>query len=285
MNVRSLVDQYRYHRWDAFLPMSKDEKVIAYSISFTFLFYLIGALYLVAPIIGWSLLIAIGLRWSSGQRLSFKNTKWLIFLWFLSAILLEVALILGHIDFNLGFGKIIKSTIGWAKGWALLSIFIILGYTLDIRYQVVCRAACIVGLAALIITPVLVFAYIASLPQTVFVSPLKVLGGSGPEYFTIQLYEIDPFNGRPRWRFFRPMGSCGWICRKSIPSLRMVRKRHQMASRWDSRKCHHDFFSCLTHGTNRFVDGTNCRVGSFEIDPLMGNRSCGNRPTSTRCLL
>ena len=204
MNVRSLVDQYRYHRWDAFLPMSKDEKVIAYSISFTFLFYLIGALYLVAPIIGWSLLIAIGLRWSSGQRLSFKNTKWLIFLWFLSVILLEVALILGHIDFNLGFGKIIKSTIGWAKGWALLSIFIILGYTLDIRYQVVCRAACIVGLAALIITPFLIFAYIASLPQTVFVSPLKVLGGSGPEYFTIQLYEIDPFNGRPRWRFFAP---------------------------------------------------------------------------------
>ena len=202
--IKELVEEVRYHRWDQLLPLNKDEKVIAYSISFTFLFYLVGALYLVAPVIGWGFLAAIMLRWTAGEKLSFKNTKWLISLWCLSAVLLEFALIMGHIDFNLGFGKIIKSTIGWAKGWALLSIFIILGYMLKIRYQVVCRAACIVGLAAILITPVLVFAYIARLPEMLFVSPLKVLGGSGPEYFTIQLYEIDPFNGRPRWRFFAP---------------------------------------------------------------------------------
>jgi hypothetical protein len=36
------------------------------------------------------------------------------------------------------------------------------------------------------------------------VSPLKVLGGAGDEFFTVILYEIDPFNGSPRWKFFAP---------------------------------------------------------------------------------
>ncbi|MCH2190333.1 MAG: O-antigen ligase domain-containing protein [Gammaproteobacteria bacterium] len=202
--IKKLIEEVRYHRWSQLLPLNKDEKVIGYSISFTFLFYSVGALYLVAPVIGWLFLAVIMLRWTAGEKLFFKNTKWLIYLWFLSAIILEFALIMGHLDFNLGFGKIIKSTVGWAKGWALLSIFIVLGYMLKIRYQVVCRAACIVGLVALLITPVLVLSYIASLPEVLFISPLKILGGSGPEYFTVQLYEIDPFNGRPRWRFFAP---------------------------------------------------------------------------------
>jgi hypothetical protein len=122
----------------------------------------------------------------------------------LSAVVLEVTLVLGHIDFNLGFAKIIKSSIGWAKGWALLSIFIILGYTLEVRYEVVCRAACVVGLIDVLVTPFLFAAYVLGLPETLYVSPLKVLGGSGPEFFTIRLYEIDPFNGRPRWRYFAP---------------------------------------------------------------------------------
>jgi len=191
-------------RWTQFSPLSSDEKLIALSISCTFLFYLFGALYLVAPIIGWGLFGAIILRWSSGQQLAFKNTKWLIILWGLSALLLQLALILGHIDFNLGFGKIVKSSVGWAKGWALLSIFVILGYTLEVRYRVVCRAACIVGLIAILVTPLLALSYALGLPETVYVSPLKILGGSGPEFFTVRLYEIDPFNGQPRWRYFAP---------------------------------------------------------------------------------
>jgi len=191
-------------RWGVFSPISLDERVIVVSITFTFFFYLIGALYLVAPIVGWALLIMQLGRWSTTKPAIAQNSWWLIKLWVIGVLGLEVALIVGHLDFNLGFGKIVKSTIGWAKGWALLAVFIVLGFSLSIRYQVICRAACIVGLVAMLITPMLVFAFFVGLPGHLYVSPLKILGGAGPEFFTVILYEIDPFNGAPRWRFFAP---------------------------------------------------------------------------------
>jgi len=202
--LSNIINLARHERWAPFGELSRDEAIFAYSITFTFLFYLVGALYLVAPVIGWSLFAILILRWSSGERFSKKSTRWLIVLWCLSALVLEASLIIAHVDFNLGFGKIIKSTIGWAKGWALLSIFVILGYTLGIRYQVICRAACIIGLIAILVSPILIMAFVIGLPEILYVSPLKVLGGSGPEFFTVRLYEIDPFNGKPRWRYFAP---------------------------------------------------------------------------------
>ena len=185
-------------------PLTKDEQIITICITYTFVFYLLGALYLVAPIVGWVLLAVVIARWSIAKPFANQNSQWLIRLWILCAIVLEFALVMGHIDFSLGFGKIIKSTIGWAKGWALLSVFIVLGFTLQIRYRVICRAACVIGLIAIIAAPILIFAYFVGLPNQLYVSPLKILGGAGPEFFTVILYEIDPFNGAPRWRFFAP---------------------------------------------------------------------------------
>lgn len=191
-------------RWASFGGLNFEERVIAWAVSYTFVFYLLGALYLVAPIVGWVMIGVLVYRWviaSPGEK---QNTQWVIWSWVACALMLEVALIVGHIDFNLGIGKIIKSTIGWAKGWALLSVFIILGFRLNLRYQVVCRAACIIGLVAIILTPFLILSYLVGLPDHLYVSPLKVLGGAGDEFFTVILYEIDPGNGSPRWRFFAP---------------------------------------------------------------------------------
>ncbi|RBP51420.1 O-antigen ligase domain-containing protein [Arenicella xantha] len=206
----SAVTAWFNQRWDFIGTPTWQEKALLSSITFTFGFYLIGALYLVAPLVGWTLAaalltqIASPLSINPTRQQAKQNAHWLIILWCCSAILLEIALIVGHVDFNLGFGKIIKSTIGWAKGWALLSLFIVLGYAFQIRYRLVCRAACIVGLLALIVTPFLVLAYVLGLPDFLYVSPLKIFGGAGAEFFTVILYEIDPGNGAPRWRFFAP---------------------------------------------------------------------------------
>ena len=195
-------------RWEEFCALSPAEQLITRSITFTFAFYLIGALYLVAPILGWSLLAGLIFRWALSYEQSVpslkQNSSWLIAVWVVGACVLEITLVIGHVNFDLGFAKIIKSSIGWAKGWALLSIFIVLGFYFNIRYQLICRAACIVGLIALLITPFLIVAYVVGLPDYLYVSPLKVLGGAGDEFFTVILYEIDPFNGSPRWRFFAP---------------------------------------------------------------------------------
>jgi len=194
----------REARWSPFGELSFDERIIVGCITFTFLFYLVGALYLVAPIIGWGMIVVLVSRWAFKQTAEIQNSRWLIVVWILCALMLELSLIKGHIDFDLGFAKIIKSTIGWAKGWALLCVFIVLGFSLTLRYQVICRAACIIGLIAICITPILVVAYFLGLPDHLYVSPLKVLGGAGDEFFTVILYEIDPGNGSPRWRFFAP---------------------------------------------------------------------------------
>jgi len=203
MNV--LMQQFAYQaRWSEFAALNFEERVVVRSISYTFLFYLIGALYLVAPVVGWTMICVVVGRWAMMSSTRKQNAHWLIWCWVACAILLEVTLVIAHVDFNLGLGKTIKSTIGWAKGWALLSVFVVLGFCLNIRYQAICRAACVIGLIAVVITPLLIVAYLLGLPDHLYVSPLKVLGGAGDEFFTVILYEIDPGNGAPRWRFFAP---------------------------------------------------------------------------------
>jgi len=118
-------------------------------------------------------------------------------------IVMLIALIVGHFTNDYGLGAVIKSTIGWAKGWALLAIFPLIG-CLNIRPQIIYRAACIVSLHTIILTPVFILAWKIGLPQVLYVSPVQKVGGPGPEFFAMSLYEIDPSNGSPRWRLFTP---------------------------------------------------------------------------------
>lgn len=42
------------------------------------------------------------------------------------------------------------------------------------------------------------------MPATLYVSPLEIVGGPGPEFFNVELYGISPDVGGARWRFFAP---------------------------------------------------------------------------------
>ncbi|WP_372878968.1 O-antigen ligase family protein [Spongiibacter marinus] len=117
---------------------------------------------------------------------------------------MEVALIFGHFDFYLGIPATIKSTIGWAKGWALLAVFILIGATLPIRPELIYRACCVICLHTLLLIPLFVIAAYTPIPGTIYISPLKAIGGPGPEFFEFQLYGINPESLGPRWRFFTP---------------------------------------------------------------------------------
>lgn len=189
-------------------PQNFAERVIWYSITRTYLFYLFGALYILAPVIAWVLLLHLGIKlWRQteltavGDKISIPMGIWV---WVVAMLVMEFALLVGHIDFELGLGKIIKSSIGWAKGWALIAIFPLIG-CLQVRAELIYKATAIVCLQTLIIMPFLIAAYLAGLPQDLYVSPLKLVGGPGPEYFTVTLYGINP-DGTPRWRLFTPWG-------------------------------------------------------------------------------
>ncbi|MBK8814184.1 MAG: O-antigen ligase domain-containing protein [Methylococcaceae bacterium] len=189
-------------------PQNFAERVIWFSITRTYLFYLVGGLYILAPVIARVLLFHLGyILWRqtpltpSSERIFIPFGVWV---WIVSMLVMELALLVGHADYGLDLGQTIKSTIGWAKGWALIAIFPMIG-CLHVRPELIYKATAIVCLHTLIIMPFLIVAYLVHLPADLYVSPLQAVGGPGPEYFTVTLYGINP-DGTPRWRLFTPWG-------------------------------------------------------------------------------
>jgi hypothetical protein len=188
-------------------PETFPEQVIWYTLLWTYGFFLVGGLYVVGSVVGWILLAYWAKQlWKQtdatpeGDRICIP---WVTWVWIIGMIMMEVALIVGHLDFNLETPLMIKSSVGWAKGWALLAVFPLVG-TLKIRPQILYRIACIVGFQSLLFFPIFLLAYLLHLPETPYVSPLQLIGGPGPEFFAPSFYEIDPSNGQPRWRLFTP---------------------------------------------------------------------------------
>jgi ABC-type multidrug transport system fused ATPase/permease subunit len=115
-----------------------------------------------------------------------------------------MALLIAHLDWGLGVGQTVKSTVGWVKGWALLAAFPLAGACLRIRPEIVVRAAMWMAVQTLCLIPILFLAALAHLPSKLFTSPLQAIGGPGPEFFSVYLYTIDPENGASRWQFIAP---------------------------------------------------------------------------------
>ncbi len=186
-------------------PENFEERIVWYAITWTYVFYLLGALYIVAPVVGWLMIIDLARRlWM--QTANDKKRKiiipWGVWIWVASMFAMLIALLLGHLDWELGMPKTIKSSIGWAKGWALMAVFPLVG-CLNIRPQIIYRATSIVCLQTLCIFPFLLLAYLLRLPQELYISPLQIVGGPGPEFFKVSLYSITP-EGSVRWFLFAP---------------------------------------------------------------------------------
>lgn len=190
-------------------PENFPEKVVWYALTWTYIFYLIGATYIVGSVIGWILLLYLLLKW----WLQTKDTPpqerivipWITWIWVIGMVMMEVALIVGHLNFNLSMSQIIKSSLGWAKGWALIALYPLAG-CLNIRPQLIYRAVCVICFHTLLLSPILIAAPLLHLPEVLYVSPLKVVGaGLGSTFFDVSLYAVD-FDGQIRQRLFTPWG-------------------------------------------------------------------------------
>ncbi|MEO0624233.1 MAG: O-antigen ligase domain-containing protein [Pseudomonadota bacterium] len=185
------------------------EALVAWTIRATWPFYFLGALYAVGPVIAWVLagLAALSLYLGPAMRPDLRVTGSIppvIWGWITGMLVMLVVLWIGHLDWSLGIGATIKSTIGWAKGWAMLALFPLAGAVLPLRRAPIIRAQCVVALWTLCLLPIFLAAPFAGLPSVIFVSPLKMVGGPGPEYFTVFLYILDPATWTPRWSFYAP---------------------------------------------------------------------------------
>lgn len=211
-------------------PQNFAERVIWNSIVWTYAIYLIGGLYILAPVVAWSMLAYLLWRcWLQNdstpteQRIHIPLGIWV---WVVSMLVMLVSLLVAHLDFNLGAAKTLKSSIGWAKGWALMAIFPLLG-CLPIRPVIIYRASTIVCKQTLCILPLLLLGPMLHLPQNLYTSPLQAIGGPGPEFFTVTLYSIDP-DGATRWRLFTPWGpALGFIA-----NIYFVFAIQQRGTRW-----------------------------------------------------
>ena len=189
-------------------PQTSAERLIATTIASTWLLWLLGALYIVGPALGWTLaaMAAWRLYVAPGLPLDQQPAPLgsIVWVWLIGMLGMLVALLAGHVINDLGAAKTLKSAIGWAKGWALLGLFPFAAAVLDVRPAVVYRAVCRLGLQTIILMPFFVAAPLIGLPGLLYTSPLEIVGGSGPEFFKVVLYTFEPGTGAARWQFFAP---------------------------------------------------------------------------------
>ena len=192
---------------DRIAPENSEERLIFGAIVGAWGFYAIGSLYVVGPALAMLLLGKI--LWRHYIAPVRPATKPFpvpagVWVWIAAMSTMLLALLVAHAANELGAGQTLKSSIGWLKGWGLIALFPLAGACLRIRPALVIRAMYWFALQTLLITPFLVAAALVHLPQKLFVSPLQIIGGPGPEFFSIYLYLIDPSNGSLRWEFIAP---------------------------------------------------------------------------------
>ena len=184
-------------------PQTVAERLIVRTIEWTWLLWLVGGLYIAGPALGWVLAAMVATSLYLG-RSDITVVPRPVLVWLGSMAIMLIILWIGHFNFDLGPAKTLKSSIGWAKGWALIALFPLAGAMLAVRPEVIYRAVCRLGLVTLILLPIFLFAPSLGLPERLWVSPLKIVGGAGTEYFAAQLFTIEPGIGRVRWQFFAP---------------------------------------------------------------------------------
>ena len=190
-------------------PQNAAERIVWAGQAWTWPLYALGALYVAGPVLGWVLgaLAALALFLGPAIRPDLRATGApppLVWAWGAGVLVMLVALWAGHLNWGLGLGATIKSSVGWAKGWALVALFIGAGAVLPIRRAIVVRGQCLIGLWTLCLTPLMVAAPFLHLPERIFTSPLQAVGGPGPEYFSVYLFTYDPSSWTPRWQFYAP---------------------------------------------------------------------------------
>lgn len=181
-----------------------EETLIKYALVFTYPIYAIGGLYITGSLLGWAAVSLVLLRGFVEGELNTRNIHFCVWIWVIGMAVMLISLWVAHGQWSLGMVQTIKSTVGWAKGWALLAIFPLLGAILNLRPEKLIRYACIVGMHTAIFAGLTLVAYVIGLPGHLFTSPLQILGGSGENFFAVSLYGLNPETGAGRWQFFAP---------------------------------------------------------------------------------
>ncbi|MBD0328077.1 MAG: O-antigen ligase family protein, partial [Pyrinomonadaceae bacterium] len=168
-------------------PQNLPEKLVWYYIIGTYPIYLLGAQFVLAPILVSFLIFYLLLKWWNqteetpiSEKITISLSVWV---WVIAVLVIEFALIVAHINFNLGTFTLIKSSLLWYRTWGLFALFPLVGH-LNIRPQLIYRAVCILCLQSLIVVLIGTIAESIVIPNIVYISPLKASGGMPIQYET-----------------------------------------------------------------------------------------------------
>lgn len=209
-------------------PQSLEERVIFWTLVSTWGLYLVGALLPVsAGLAVWLVWRGVGRRFgviADGQSIAPSRIPFGIVVWGAGMLVMLVALIAGHLDYDLGATQTIKSSLGWVKGWALLFLFPLAGALLRIRPQVIYRAICILGLQTLVLTPLLLATSSMGFPEPLYVSPLHMIVGSEQVFFAVNGAVKDYGTFGFRLQYFAPWAPAAALFASTAFVLAMFEK-------------------------------------------------------------
>lgn len=189
-------------------PQNLPETLVWYYIIGTYVIYYIGGQYLFAPLLGLFLVIyLLRQRWKQTEntpdreKISISLSAWI---WLIGMLVIELALIIGHLNFQYDVAQIIKSTTNrWLRSWFLFALFPLAGH-LNIRPQLVYRAVCILCCQSLIFIFIAILAIKLDFPaDLVYESPLKIFGG-GEFYQVFALGYVFDQGTEARLTLFTP---------------------------------------------------------------------------------
>ena len=226
-----LQDAFPHNRF-----ISTEEKLVWYGLVYTYPLFMLGALYVSGSVLGWLIIGVLGLRFYILGKPCSAKLPLLVWLWIAGMLVMLLALLIAHGNWSLGTGKTIKSSIGWAKGWALLAVFPIIGALAAVRSEVVVRAVCVVAVHTLIFAIISYMAYLVRLPGDIYLSPLKVVGGPGETFFMVSLYGLNPETGAGRWRFFGPWAPAAGLL-ACIYLIFCLHEKHPKWRNWGVAGC------------------------------------------------
>ena len=211
-------------------PETTEERLIYWTILATWGWWLGGLLYVVGAGLGYILLLLQVSRMLGfiEDRGRIRPIPPAVLVWVAGMLAMGVALIVAHIDFDLGLFQTAKSFLGWMKGWALLAVYPLAGATMNIRPEIITRAIGKLAAQTLVLTPIFLLAEMTSAPPILYVSPLHYLLGTGQEFFEVSLYIMDETTGRARFRFFAPWATAAAF----VAGLGLILAFHERSKRW-----------------------------------------------------
>lgn len=188
-------------------PQNLPEKLVWYYIINFYVIYLVGGHYIFAPLLASFLFFCIVKTWWSQTSITPIKGRVvispLVWLWIIAMLIMEVALIVGHINWELSILQIFKSSLFWYRHWALFALFLVSGY-LNIRPQIIYRAVCIFCLQGLVLVLICYVGYILNVPRFDYVSPLQAFGGDELYYRTSFLFPEPHYEEGFRLTLFAP---------------------------------------------------------------------------------